>query len=121
MIVAFDFHGSLGSLPTLRRLCREMAHGGHQCHLISALGMDDPNEAKYRELIPSWGIAFAGIHFVRFSGTPTPDVAYKVGLLKVDVMKRIDATILFDDNPHICRAVKDSGLLACRLYGNEGT
>ena len=115
MVIAMDFNGCLRSLVILRDLAKGMLAKGFEVHVISAVGRGDPHLVEYRQEIDGWNIPFTVVHFVEFDGTPTPDVAYRVGMQKVDVMRDIGASVLFDDNPHICRAVRDVGLLACQV------
>jgi hypothetical protein len=122
MIIAMDLFGSLQSFPTLRRLAGVLLDGGQPVCVISAVDVNDPHEEKYRAEIESWGVPFASVDFVRFKGPARPDgaVEYAIGGQKVEVMRRVGATILFDDNPWICKAVRDAGFLACQLVGREG-
>jgi hypothetical protein len=62
-------------------------------------------------------IQWTGVHTVIIPGTPKPDgeVERQVGRMKADVMRKIGAEILFDDNPHIVRAVRAEGLRAFQV------
>lgn len=112
MIVAFDLHGVLDAQLHMRDLAAALAGDGHEAHVICAVATGDGVE-KYRAKVAGLGIAFAGVHFVEFAGAPVPAVAYRVGEMKAAVMRQVGATLLFDDNPHICRAVRHAGLTAC--------
>jgi hypothetical protein len=109
MIIAFDYGGVLEVNPTLRELGKSLLVA-NEVHIISAVHPKD--EARIRADIESWGIEWSGVHFVHFTKKPVPQVAYEVGKKKARVMEQIGASMLFDDNPHICRALKDEGLIS---------
>lgn len=106
-----DYFGSLRDRPGLRKLAAYLTGAGVPVHVISAVAVTDAGADAYAREIASWGIAFAAVHFVRFADVPD----YEVGLLKVAKMREIGATALWDDNPGIVRAVRDSGLFCWHL------
>ena len=116
MIFAFDYNGTTQKYAVLREMARLLIKANHECHIISAIG-NSGAEAACRDDINSWGIAWTGIHFVLF---PRPlevggVVEYEIGQLKANVMRAVGAAALYDDNPYICRAVRDAGFLAFQV------
>ena len=109
MIVAFDYHGVLEISKPLRELAKTLLAGGNEIHIISAISHWQKEEDA-KKVIDSWEIPWHGVHFIHFEGAPTPQVSYRVGKMKAEKMKEISADVLFDDNEHICKAVRDEGL-----------
>lgn len=126
MIIAFDRGGVLDRHYDVIRLANAAADAGHTVFCISAV--DGRPGETWRELTARYErhhadvIAklyrrvpdLAGVYF-----TPAPPGhprrAYLAGQAKVERMRALGCTLLVDDNPDVCRAVRDAGLLALHL------
>ena len=117
MIVAFDFHGSVDVQPNLRALAQALLGAGNDCHVISAIGHESHKDTINWRL-EQIGIPWSGVHFVIFPRPLTVGgaVEWELGNMKADIMAKIGATILFDDNPYICKAVRARGY-SCFFVG----
>ena len=96
---------------------------GIKVSIISWCGPNDgPLSADGKRRIAECGFQWEQI--IGFSNAPEVTLAitsdgkaeYQIGLAKARYAKQIGATILFDDNPYICRAVKDVHLQSFQVY-----
>lgn len=117
MHIAFDYGGVLENKPFIMEMARLLASGGGKVSVISAVG----NEAEFgprTKHCESSGIPWFAIRCFIFPGIIQPDgvLEYAIGKAKVEIMRELECQMLFDDNPHICRAVRDAGLQAFQVY-----
>jgi hypothetical protein len=127
MKIAFDCQGVLicdGPTPMdidtrykglfMPRMVKHLVAGGAEVVCISASPNAHP--LTYETLVRLLrGIPLHGIYpaFVTPGATP-----YEVGVAKVKVMREINCSILFDDLPDVCRAVRDDGLIGINYSVN---
>lgn len=120
---AFDWGDVLENKPAMWELARSLSAAGFPVSIISWCGSaDGPKSEAGRRRISASGIPWQ--HIVGFGNAPevTLEVAadggaeFQIGQAKARCMNEIGATAIFDDNPHICRAVTAAGLQAFQVY-----
>ena len=123
--IAFDWGNVLSDYELLWQMAMSFSSHGCKVSVISWCGPNDAvNSEDGKRRLKESGIPWS--HIIGFdaygpkegivipSGEPSYD--YMVGIGKVRHMRRIGATAIFDDNRHVCRAVRDSGLLALQIW-----
>jgi hypothetical protein len=116
MKIAFDFGGTLNDLPQLEKILRSCAAQGHECYIISAASSTMDIET-YTESLRHWCCEFKERNWpvVERIVTPWHDTFYEIGQDKAKIMKEKGIELLFDDEPEVCRAVREVGLLAFQV------
>lgn len=115
MKIAFDFGGTLNDYPQLENMLRAFAITGHECYIISAADKGFPPDlVMYKESLRHWSEEFKNRNWpvVERFVTPWHDDFYQIGQDKARIMKDNGIEVLFDDEPEVCRGVRDNGLLA---------
>ena len=113
MNIAFDWYGSLSTNSHLRELAREAKRLGCGVFVIAAI----PNDVMFG--YEDW-LAEHGIEFDEVVRIPHPrDDESCVPQAKLYHMERLGCSIIFDDNENNLRAVRDRGLCAVQIVGDE--
>lgn len=106
MHVAFDYGSTLNDRPQIQDLSRLLPKA--KKHLISAC--DTWEEPLIAAFLKEHGLEFESVNFVKHGAG-----GYQTGINKVKVMVERGITVLIDDNPDVCRAVRDAGLIALQV------
>lgn len=118
MRVAFDFGGTLSNStnhPVLRELARLMIKGGIEVFVISAVEEGAHNRARILNEIGELGLDFCGVHLVPRQIDGNGRATFETGRSKAFAMRQLAIDLLFDDEPEVCRAVRDEGLAALEV------
>jgi hypothetical protein len=114
--IAFDFGGTLNDFPHIEANLRACAEGGHSCYIISATP-PDMDVLTYQQSLDYWCKDFKNRNWPvkEIWVTVWRDNFYDIGKDKALLMKQNGIELLFDDEPEVCRAVRDAGLLAFQV------
>lgn len=125
--VAFDRGGVLDSSERMCRLATLLS-AATECYCISAVGAQEGETvadctARYmrnhgwiaRELykrVPN----LSGVYFTPVYRKENDEQrSYEAGIFKARLMQALRVDVLFDNDEHVCRAVRDHGLTALLL------
>lgn len=114
--IAFDYGKALEDHEQLVGLAASAAKSG-KVHLICAIS-DTEHEPDIRDECKKMPFKFASLNFLLFDLNkvrPGGVEEFEIGKRKAAVMKKVGATILVDDNPYICAAVREAGLIALKI------
>lgn len=120
---AFDWGGVLEDRPTTWEIAKSLCREGHAVSIISWCGENDgPKSDEGKRRIAASGIdwknvvGFCNAPEVTLAVNPDGKAEYQIGQAKARIAKEIGASALFDDNPYICKAVRDAGLQAFQVF-----
>lgn len=113
MKLAFDWGMSLQTNESLRQLARDAVADGHKVYILPALPIGDPMD--YEGWCDSNRVPYHAICRVRF---PAEDESV-VPAMKVEMMRAIGCTVLFDNDDRNLEAAREAGIEAVKIVGNN--
>lgn len=109
MKIAFDYGGVLANSDFLCEVAIVLSNCNHSVSVISALGIHDVEKVKAD--LASKGLGHLSFYPVYLGYAPFPPDAF-AGRGKLEVMQKEGISLLIDDNPTICKVVREGGLKA---------